>query len=238
VVVPLPTPASAPPDAARPVDPPLSKLSVFAAVVTRAAPRVIEASLIPTALFYACLVLAGVGAAYVAAIVWLYAAVASRLFRHRPVPPLIVLAAIGITVRTTVSVASGSTFVYFAQSVLGSLVVGCVFLVSIARGRPMVRSLALDFWPLTPEMLADPDVSRLLRRLTFLWAGVNFLIGAATLTLLIVLPLPAFVATKQLVAWAITGAGIAITIDRSVRTAHRAGFAVEASRHAAAPTLG
>lgn len=204
---------------------PISKLSVFGAVVKRSSPRLLEASLVPTALFYCCLVVIGVGAAYAAALFWLYAAVGARLVRHRPVPPLIVLGAIGITVKTAVSVASGSTFVYFAQPVVGSLVVGCVFLVSVALGRPMVQALALEFWPLTPEMLADPTVVRLLRRLTFLWAGVNFAVGAATLTLLVALPLPVFVAVKQPVAWTITGAGIALTIDRAVHTARRIGFA-------------
>jgi hypothetical protein len=206
---------------------------VFVAVVRRAAPRLIEASLIPTALFYSCLVLVGVGAAYAAALVWLYAAVGTRLMRRQPVPPLLVLGAIGITVRTTVSVASGSTFVYFAQPVVGSLVVGSVFLISVAVGRPMVEKLALEFWPLTPEMQAHPSVERLLRRLTFLWAGVNFAVGAATLTLLLVLPLPMFVAVKQAVAWTITLAGIAVTIDRSVRTALRAGFVAKAPPAAA-----
>lgn len=204
---------------------PISKLSVFVAVVKRSAPRLIEASLIPSALFYCCLVLVGIGAAYAAALFWLYAAVGSRLLRRRPVPPLLVLGAIGITVRTTVSIASGSTFVYFVQPVLTSLVVGCVFLLSVAAGRPMVQALALEFWPLTPEMLAHPAVVRLLRRLTYLWAGVNFAVGAATLTLLVVLPLPMFVAVKQAVAWTITGGGIAVTIDRAVRTARRSGFA-------------
>ena len=205
----------------------LSKGSVFVAVVTRSAPRLIEASLIPTALFYCCLVLVGIGAAYAAALLWLYAAVGSRLVRQRPVPPLLVLGAIGITVKTSVSLATGSTFVYFAQPVLSSLVVGCVFLISVALGRPMVEALALEFWPLTPDMLAHPEVGRLLRRLTFLWAGVNFAIGATTLTLLVVLPLPLFVALKQIVAWSITGSAIAITIDRSVRTARRVGFLAE-----------
>jgi hypothetical protein len=210
-----------------PTPPAISKAAVFVAVVRRSAPRLVEASLIPTALFYCCLVMVGVGAAYAAALFWLYAAAGSRLVRRRPVPPLLVLGTIGITVKTAVSVASGSTFVYFAQPVLGSLVIGCVFLVSVALGRPLVQALALEFWPLTPEMLADPTVVRLLRRLTFLWAGVNFAVGAATLTLLVVLPLPLFVAVKQPVAWAITGGGIALTIDRSVRTARRAGFAAD-----------
>ena len=208
----------------------VSKFSVFVAVVARSAPRLIEASLIPTALFYCCLVMAGVGAAYAAALLWLYAAVASRLARRRPVPPLLVLGAIGITVKTTVAVVSGSTFVYFAQPVLGSLVVGCVFLASVALGRPMAQALALEFWPLTPEMLANPAVGRLLRRLTFLWAGVNFAIGAATFALLVLLPLPVFVAVKQVVAWSLMGIGIAVTIDRSVRTARREGFVAHAPR--------
>lgn len=207
--------------------PPISKVAVFVAVVKRSAPRIVEASLVPTALFYCALVLIGLGAAYAIALLWLYAAAAARLVRRRPVPPLVVLGVIGITVKTAVSVASGSTFVYFAQPVLGSLVVGCVFLISIAFGRPLVQALALEFWPLTPEMLADPAVVRLLRRLTFLWAGVNFAVGAASLTLLVALPLPLFVAIKQPVAWTITGAGIALTIDRSVRTARRAGFAAD-----------
>jgi hypothetical protein len=128
--------------------------------------------------------------------------------------------------------------VYFAQPVLGSLVAGCVFMISIAVGRPMVQSLALEFWPLTPEMLSDPTVMRLLRRLTFLWAGVNFTIGVTNLVLLVVLPLPVFVAVKQAVAYSITGLAIAVTIDRSVRTARRTGFMTEAglARPTAVPT--
>ncbi len=207
-------------------DPPahVSKLAVFVAVVRRSGPHLIEASLIPTALFYCCLVVAGLGAAYVVALLWLYSAVVCRLLRHRPVPPLLVLGVIGITVRTTVSIASGSTFLYFAQPILGSLVMGWVFLVSVVIGRPMVERLALEFWPLSPEMLARPAVGRLLRGLTFLWAGINLAIGATTLTLLLWLPLAAYVAVKQLTTYAIMGAGIAITIDLSVRTARREGF--------------
>jgi hypothetical protein len=204
-----------------------SRGSVFLAVVRRSGPHVIEASLIPTALFYSGLVLAGLGAAYAVALIWLYAAALSRLARHRPIPPLLVLGLIGITVRTTVAVASGSSFFYFAQSILGSLVMGCVFLLSVAIGRPMVERLALEFWPLTPEMLGRPAVVRLLRGLTFLWAGVNLLIGATTLTLLLCLPLAAYVAVKQVASLAITGIGMGITIDLALRTARREGFVDE-----------
>ena len=203
----------------------LSKLAVFVSVVRRSGPHLIEASLIPTCLFYASLVVIGLGAAYATALLWLYGTVFWRVTRGRPIPPLLVLAVIGITVRTAVSVASGSSFVYFAQGVVGSFVMGCVFLASIVVGRPLVERLALEFWPLTPEMLGRPAVSRLLRRLTYLWAGVNVAIGATNLLLLVWLPLPGYVAAKQPAAWMITGIGVAFTIDSAVRLARHEGFA-------------
>jgi Protein of unknown function (DUF3159) len=205
----------------------LSRAAVFGSVVRRSGPHVLEASLIPTALFYVCLVMAGLGTAYAAALVWLYASVLLRLAKRRPIPPLLVLGVIGITVRTTVAVASGSSFFYFAQPIANSLVMTGVFLVSIVIGRPLIEKLALEFWPLTPEVLALPSVSRLLRGLTYLWAGVNLAIGATTMTLLVCLPLATYVAVKQIASLAITGTGIAITIDRSLRVARREGYVVE-----------
>jgi hypothetical protein len=205
-------------------------VSVFFAVVRRSGPHLIEASLIPTSLFYCGLVLLGLGAAYAVGLIWLYTALICRLVRRRAVPPLLVLGVIGITVRTTVSIASGSSFLYFAQPIAGSLVTGCVFLLSVAVGRPMVERLALEFWPLTPEMLARPAVNRLLRGLTLFWAGVNLAIAGTNLTLLLWLPLPAYVAVKQIASLTIMGIGIALTIDRSVRTARREGLAARPAR--------
>jgi intracellular septation protein A len=202
----------------------LSKLSVFVSVIRRSGPHVVEASLVPTALFYCFLVVVGLRAAYAVALLWLYIAVCRRLVRGRPVPPLLVLAAIGVTVRTTVSIASGSSFLYFAQPAVTSVVMGGVFLISVCIGRPMVERLALEFWPLTPEMINRPAVSRLLRNLTFFWAGVNVAIGATNLMLLLWLSLPTYVAMRQVASLGITTIGIAITIDRSVRTARREGF--------------
>jgi hypothetical protein len=205
----------------------LSRAAVFTSIVRRSGPHLLEASLVPTALFYACLVMAGLGTAYAAALLWLYASVLVRLARHKPIPPLLLIGVVGITVRTTVAVASGSTFVYFAQPAASSLVMTGVFLISVAVGRPLIEQLALEFWPLTPELLALPSVARLLRGLTFLWAGVNLVIGATTVTLLVCVPLATYVALKQLASLAITGAGIAITIDRSLRVARREGYVVE-----------
>src|SRR5688572_6461166 len=109
----------------------MSRAAVFVSVVRRSGPHLLEASVIPTALFYGCLVVAGLGTAYAAALLWLYASVGLRLLRHQAIPPLLVLGTVGITVRTTVAIASGSSFFYFAQPAANSLVMTGVFLVSI-----------------------------------------------------------------------------------------------------------
>jgi hypothetical protein len=204
--------------------PHLSKVSVWLAVARRAGPHLIEATVIPAVLFYLCLTLAGVGAAFVAALGWSYGAVARRLLWRQAIPPILILSVIGLTVRTLLAVASGSTFVYFFQPVLGTLAMAGVFLISIVVGRPLIGRLACEFWPVAPEVAARPAVKRLFRRLTVLWAGVNLATATTTLILLLCLPLATFVAVKQISGLAITAAGIASTVSLSLRTARLEGL--------------
>ncbi len=204
--------------------PHMSKPAVLLAVIRRSGPHLIEATVIPTVLFYACLVVAGIGAAFVVALAWAYGAVIRRVVQRRPVPPILLLAVIGLTVRTLVAVATGSTFVYFVQPVLGTVAMAGVFVVSIVIGRPLVASLALEFWPVTPEMMARPAVLRLFRGLTWLWAAVNLFSAALTFTLLVALPLPTFVAMRQVSSLCITSVGVLVTITLSLRTARQEGL--------------
>ena len=81
-----------------------SRLSVVKAVTRRMVPYLVEATLIPTALFYVFFITFGLRWAIVAAVGWTYAAVARRIVSGRPIPGLLMLAAVGISVRTVVSV--------------------------------------------------------------------------------------------------------------------------------------
>jgi Protein of unknown function (DUF3159) len=213
-----------------PQQPEFSKLAVLAAVTRKAGPHLIEATVIPAVLFYSCLIAAGLGAAYVAAVGWSYAALGRRVVRHRPVPPILVLGVIGITVRTLVAVVSRSSFVYFFQPVLGAVAMACVFLISLCIGRPLIGSLAGEFWPMTPEVAARPGVLRLFRRLTLLWAAVNLALAALTTCLLVSLPLGAFLAVKQVSGLALTAGAVFLTVSLSLSTARREGLASVPSR--------
>ena len=192
----------------------------------------------PAVLFYACLVFGSLGLAYITAVGWLYGCVARCLVRRQPVPQILVLSAIGISVRTAVAIGSGSTFMYFAQPILGTVVTAGVFLASLVGGRPLIGRLADDFWPITPEMHANPRVTSLFRGLTILWAGVNLATASVTFLLLLSLPLSTFVVAKQLSGWVITLGAIALTIAWSHRTACSEGIVAQPAprrRGSAAP---
>jgi hypothetical protein len=211
--------------------PELSKRSVLVAVLRRGGPRVLEASVAPAVLFYVCLVFGSLGLAYLTAIGWLYGCVARCVVRRQPVPQILVLSAIGISIRTAVAIGSGSTFMYFAQPILGTVVTAGVFLASLAGGRPLIGRLADDFWPITPEMHANPNITSLFRGLTILWAGVNLATASVTFVLLLWLPLSSFVIAKQVSGWAITLSAIALTIAWSHRTACAEGIVSRPASH-------
>ena len=188
-------------------------------------PYLIESTLIPTVLFYLSLLAFGLRWAFVAALGWTYAAVARRIVGRRPVPALLLLACLGITMRTGVYLLSGSEFVYFVQPILRTLGTSAVFAMSVVIGRPLIARFAGDFCGLTPDIRDRPAIVDLFRRLTYLWAGVNLVAALVTLTLLLTVSTPVFVGTATVAAWIITGSGIVLTVSDALRTARSEGLA-------------
>jgi Protein of unknown function (DUF3159) len=211
------------PDAAWRMHP--SKLSVVTAVTRRMVPYLVEATLIPTALFYIFLITFGLRSAIVVALAWTYTAVVRRLLSGRPVPGLLVLATVGISVRTTIFMLSDNHVVYFLQPIMRTVVTAVVLAASVIIGRPLIARFADDFCPLTPDVQCRPAIVQLYRRLTYLWAGVNAITAATSLTLLLTVPVAVFVAVATVSAWAVTCTGVVLTVSASVRTARREGLA-------------
>ena len=211
-------------DAAAPIE-----LPSLVAIARRTVPHLLEATIVPAALFYVVLVRFGAGAAMVATLAWSYTALARRLLRGQRVPAILLLALGGLTARTAVGVLSGSAAMYFVQPVVTTGVMAAVFLGSIVVGRPVVAALAVDFCPVGPEVTTRPGVVRLFRRLTVLWAGVHVVTGAATLSMLLTLPLPAFVLYKTVACLALTGVGAGITVVMALRTVRAEGLVLAGS---------
>ena len=201
-----------------------SRRLVVGAVARRLMPYLVEATIIPTALFYLLLVLGDMRWALGGALLWTYGAVVRRAVAGRPVPALLILATLGITVRTIVYLLSNNDFVYFVQPIMRTTLTGLLFAVSVAVGRPLIARFANDFCPLAPDVRHRPAIRRLFTRLTILWALVNVLAAASSLVLLLTVPVSVFVVTAAVSAWVVTCTGIVMTVADSVTTARREGL--------------
>jgi hypothetical protein len=187
-------------------------------------PYLVEATLIPTALFYVFFITLGLVWAIVAAAGWTYAAVGCRVVTGRPVPGLLMLATLGISLRTVVYLLSSNSFVYFFQPILRTVATGAFFALTVVVGRPLIARFAADFCQLSSDVASRPEIVRLFRRLTYLWAGVNALVAVVSLTLLLTVPVAVFVGAETASAWVITCSGVVLTVSDSVRTARREGL--------------
>lgn len=165
-----------------------------------AVPYLVEATLVPLALFYVSLWLLGVWGALTMALAWSYTAVFRRIAVRQRIPGILLLGALVLTARTGIAMATGSTFVYFLQPTLGTLLVASAFLVSVRTRRPLAERLATDFCPLDPNLLANVYVRRFFVQVSLLWAFVNLANAALTIWLLVSQPLATYLMAKTVVS--------------------------------------
>jgi hypothetical protein len=194
---------------------------VLGAVARRGLPGILEASLVPSAIFLIVTTTFGAAAAMIAVLVWGYGNIARRAVRGRAVPAVLVLAMFGLTIKTLVGVLSGSTFAYFAQPIVTTVAVAGLFIGSVLLGRPLVARIAHDFCPIAPEVASRPAVRRLFIGLTVLWGVVQLCTAGATLGMLVSLPTTLFVALKPVATFAISAAAVGVTVWWALQTAHR-----------------
>jgi uncharacterized membrane protein len=202
-----------------------TKRRVALAVGRRLVPTLIEATLVPSVLFYSTLLLTHrLGWALVVILGWSYSAILRRLLSGRSVPTLLILASVGITLRTIVFLLSGNAFIYFAQPILGTVVTAAVFGGSCAFGRPLIARFAGDFCELSHEVRNRPAISNLFVRLTLLWTIVNLVSAAVSITFLLTVPVSLFVGVRTIATWALTVTGILVTVSASVSVARNEGL--------------
>lgn len=190
----------------------------------RLLPYLVEATVVPTALYYIGMATWGLVWGIVAAGIWTAVAVLRRLVGGVPVPGLLVLAALGVAVRVGIYLLNDNSFVFFVQPIIRTTVTSLFFALSVMSGRPMVARFANDFCAFGADVGGRPAIVSLFRRLTFLWAGAQAAIAAVNLTLLLTVPVTVFVGVAAGVAWVIMGAGVVITVSDAVRTTRRDGL--------------
>jgi hypothetical protein len=177
-----------------------------------AAPKAVEATLAPLALFYVALKLMGPTGANCVALGWNYLALLRRLARHEKIPGLLVLSSLALTARSLLALASGaSLFVYFLQPSLATALIGGAFLLSVPLGKPLAEKLAHDFVPLPPGLVKRPRIRRLFLRISLLWALVLLANAAGTVALLVNVPIATYLLAKTGLSAGLTVAGVVVS---------------------------
>jgi hypothetical protein len=194
------------------------------AIVRHLAMNLLAATVVPAVLFYVCLVTVGLWAGLIVALMWCYATVAWRLRTGKPKSVLLWLTVAGLTGKTIVAFATGSTLIYFLQPALGDAIVAAAFLVSLGTSRSAVARLAGDFYPMTHDVAMRPRVQTLFTRLTLLWAGICAAKAVVTLWLLHSLSVTNFVTAKTVFGPSAAVLGAAVTVVFAVRVARREGL--------------
>jgi hypothetical protein len=195
-----------------------------------AVPYLVEATFVPLALFYVSLWLLGVWGALTMALAWSYSALFRRLAVRQRVPGILLLGAVVLTARTGVALSTGSTFVYFLQPTLGTVLVATAFLVSVRTRRPLAERLAADFCPLPPSLLANDFVRRFFSQISLLWAFVNLANAALTIWLLVSQPLATYLMAKTIVSLTCTSLAIAASTAWFCHSMRRHGVQVLRAR--------
>jgi hypothetical protein len=168
------------------------------AAVRHAAPNVVEAKLVPFVLFVALLEFAGTRLALLGALAWTLAALAFRAATRRPVPGLVLLAAVTLAARTIAAIVTGSMSVYFLPPTITTVFVGLAFLVSVPLGTPLAQRLATDILPFDEATIGHPVLRSFFVRLSLLWACTSMVNAAITIWLMMSQSTTTFVVAKSM----------------------------------------
>ncbi|MGH9303809.1 MAG: VC0807 family protein [Acidimicrobiales bacterium] len=200
------------------------------ASLRHALPTVLESFVGPLLAFYIFLAVVGYKGAVIAGFVWAGSALLRRLVRRERVPATLVFGTLLLGVRSAIALLTGSVFIYFAQPVAGTIVVGLVFLASTLTRQPLAERLAHDFCPLDPSLVRRNSVRRFFRHISLLWAVVMLVNSASVLWLLLHQTLGAFVFERAAVTWSLTGIGIALSTWWFIRVMRHEGVVVRFGR--------
>lgn len=176
----------------------------------QALPAVTVATIIPLVLFYTALTAGSVHWAIGVSVAYAWAMVAWQYLRRRSVSGMLVVTWLTATLRASLALVSGHTFIYFALPAVETAVFGLMFVISLGGRQPLLVRLARDLLPSAADGLADRR--RLIRDLSVLWAASHVLSALATVLLLVASPLSVFVVVHVVTGWLFIAVAGAISV--------------------------
>jgi hypothetical protein len=190
-------------------------------ILRQVAIRASLVSVLPMAVFYVTMGLAGVRAAAVVTAALYYAGLLSRIIRRKPVLAAAVFAAGLLALRTIIMLCTGSAFIYFLQPVAGTVAVATTFAATAIAGRPILERLAHEFCPLHPELSARLRSARFFSWISLVWTITYVVNAAGTVWLLTNASLHGFIVMKAVLGPVLTLSAAGTSYMLFVRTVRR-----------------
>jgi intracellular septation protein A len=201
----------------------LVALPSLMSLARQAIPRLLEAVIIPLALFYAALAVFGLNGALAAVLAWAYGSLVCRRLCGRPLSASMILATVAITVRVALAAWSGSAIVYFLQPELGTICFSMVFLASVWLRRPLVGKLIGEYVRLPQAVMAHERIRRCFVQLTVLWALVLLVNATLSIWLLLSATLGTYLLVRPITVAVISVLAFTCSVTLFLRALRRLG---------------
>ena len=194
-------------------DPGPGLLRRYGRLLWGAVPAITVATIVPLALFYGVSALTGsLKPGIIASLSWAWVMLIRQIMTKGRISGLLTLTAITLTIRCVTWAVHQSTFTYFAVPVAETVVVGTLFVATMALGRPLLLNLAHDFVPSLAGHLAMERYRPLVRRMSLLWGAVYLGSAATSAILLSTQSMHWFLLMHQFSGWCWTGSGIGLSM--------------------------
>jgi hypothetical protein len=170
-----------------------------------------ESAGLPLAAYAVAAWLGGRDAGLVAGLVAIWLTVLIRKIATGPVPSLLTISAIVLTLQTAVVLATGVLWLFLLQFPLANLCMCVVFARTAAGSDPLVARLAAEVVALRQPSTYYPGLHRFFQGATWLWAGIFLLLTAALAVLMFAEPASVFLVVSTVATIALVAAGTGVS---------------------------
>ncbi|MBV8304214.1 MAG: hypothetical protein JOZ04_08380 [Acidimicrobiia bacterium] len=181
------------------------------AALRRGLPRMVQAAVLPAAIFSFVVSRWGVEVAIGVSLAYAYGLALYQRARTGYATAMVSVSCVLLGIRAVAGLASGSGQMFFGLAVLETVAVGAMFVLSLCSETPLVVKMVRDFAPEGAARLVSAEHRALVRRVSVIWGIVHLGIAATTAWLLMHESLAAFVWLKELSSLAWMGAGAVVT---------------------------
>lgn len=151
-----------------------------------------------------------------------------RLFRA-PVPAILLISAVLLSLQTVLAFSTGDTWIYLLQPAFAKAVLSVLFARSVMVGRPMVGQLAHELCSLPEALVAHDGLRTVFLRLTLFWSVLFALLAGGMAAMVVTLSVAGFLLSSTAATVGLIALGAAWSLRwfrRHLRTAGvRIGFA-------------